>query len=60
MSQAFFYDLGKRVIVLADRGVGVLATLQRASHRLRRMKMRCARPLPKYITGRARNTGAMV
>ncbi len=51
---AFFaYDLGKRVIVLADRGVGVLATLQRAKPSLATDEDALRTAFTEYITGRA-------
>lgn len=49
----FAYDLGKRVIVLADRGVGVLATLRRIRPSLKTDEEALGVAFTEYITGRA-------
>lgn len=49
----FAYDLGKRVIVLADRGVGVLATLLRVRPELKSHKEALRVAFTEFITGRA-------
>lgn len=51
---AFFaYDLGKRIIVLADRGVGVLATLRRVKPALQTDEEALRVAFTEFITGRA-------
>ncbi len=51
---AFFaYDLGKRRIVLADRGVGVLVTLRRVRPKLSNHKEALHVAFTEFITGRA-------
>ncbi|MFA6100151.1 MAG: helix-turn-helix domain-containing protein [Patescibacteria group bacterium] len=49
----FAYDLGKRVIVLADRGVGVLATLRRVRPGLKTDEEALRMAFTEFITGRA-------
>lgn len=49
----FAYDLGKRVIVLADRGVGVLATLRRIRPHLKTDEEALRVAFTEFITGRA-------
>jgi len=49
----FAYDLGKRVIVLADRGVGVLATLRKIRPGLRTDADALKVAFTEIITGRA-------
>jgi|SRR3989338_9606265 len=49
----FAYDLGKRVIVLADRGVGVLATLRRVRPDLKTDEEAVRAAFTEFITGRA-------
>lgn len=49
----FAYDLGKRVIVLADRGVGVLATLLRVRPKLTSHEEALHVAFTEFITGRA-------
>ena len=49
----FSYDLGKRVIVLADRGVGILATLRRIKPELITHHEALNIAFTKIITGRA-------
>lgn len=49
----FAYDLGKRVIVLADRGVGVLATLRRIRPSLKTDEEALQVAFTEFITGRA-------
>lgn len=49
----FAYDLGKRLIVLADRGVGVLATLRRIRPDLATHKDALQVAFTEIITGRA-------
>ncbi len=51
---AFFtYDLGKRTIVLADRGVGVLATLRRIRPDLKTDEEALRVAFTEFVTGRA-------
>lgn len=51
---AFFaYDLGKRAIVLADRGVGVFATLHRVRPDLHTDEEALRMAFTEFITGRA-------
>lgn len=49
----FAYDLGKRIIVLADRGVGVFATLRRVRPGLKTDKEALNVAFTEIITGRA-------
>lgn len=49
----FAYDLGKRIIALADRGVGVLATLSRVRPNLKTDKEALDVAFTEIITGRA-------
>lgn len=49
----FAYDLGKRVIVLADRGVGVLTTLRRIRPGLKTDEEALSVAFTEYITSRA-------
>lgn len=49
----FAYDLSKRVVVLADRGVGVLATLRRIRPGLKTDEEALGVAFTEYITGRA-------
>lgn len=49
----FAYDLGKRVIALADRGVGVLTTLSRVRPNLKTDKEALDVAFTEIITGRA-------
>ncbi|MFH1078126.1 MAG: helix-turn-helix domain-containing protein [Patescibacteria group bacterium] len=49
----FAYDLGKRVVVLADRGVGVLATLRRIRPSLKTDEEALRVAFTEILTGRA-------
>lgn len=49
----FAYDLGKRIIVLADRGVGILATLSRVRPQLATHAEALEVAFTEIITGRA-------
>lgn len=49
----FAYDVGKRVIVLADRGVGILTTLRRIRPSLQTEEEALRVAFTEYITGRA-------
>ncbi|MBP9864440.1 helix-turn-helix domain-containing protein [Patescibacteria group bacterium] len=49
----FAYDLGKRIIVLADRGVGVLATLRRIRPDLKTDEEALKTAFTEFVTGRA-------
>lgn len=49
----FSYDLGKRVIVLADRGVGVLKTLHRVRPDLQTHSDALLVAFTEFVTGRA-------
>lgn len=49
----FAYDIGKRIIVLADRGVGVLATLRRIRPALKTDEEALHVAFTEFITGRA-------
>lgn len=49
----FAYDLGKRIVVLADRGVGVRATLSRIRPDLRTDRDALRVAFTEFVTGRA-------
>lgn len=49
----FAYDLGKRIIVLADRGVGILATLRQIRPNLKNNEEALHVAFTEFITGRA-------
>lgn len=49
----FAYDLGKRIIALADRGVGILTTLRRIRPSLKTDREALGVAFTEYITGRA-------
>ncbi len=49
----FAYDLGKRLIVLADRGVGVLTTLRRVKPDLQTDEGALRVAFTEFVTGRA-------
>lgn len=49
----FAYDLGKRVVVLADRGVGVLTTLRRIRPGLKTDEEALRVAFTEFVTGRA-------
>ena len=49
----YVYDAGKRIIVLADRGVGVLATLKRVRPVLASHTDALRMAFTEYVTGRA-------
>lgn len=49
----FAYDLGKRIIVLADRGVGVLSTLRRIKPDLKTNEEALRVAFTEFVTGRA-------
>lgn len=49
----FAYDLNKRMIVLADRGLGILQTLKRVRPKLRDHRTALEMAFTKVITGRA-------
>lgn len=53
MGAFFAYDMGKRRIVLADRGVGILATLRKAIPDLKDDKEALRVAFTEIITGRA-------
>ncbi len=53
MGTFFAYDLGKRRIVLADRGVGVLTTLRRIRPGLKNDKEALHVAFTEFVTGRA-------
>ncbi|MFZ6015158.1 MAG: helix-turn-helix domain-containing protein [Patescibacteria group bacterium] len=54
ISGAFFsYDLNKRIIVIADRGVGVLATLQKVQPDLQTHEQALNVAFTKIVSGRA-------
>lgn len=49
----FSYDLGKRVIILADRGVGILATLRQVKPKLTTHQEALRIAFTEIVTGRA-------
>lgn len=53
LGTVFVYDLGKRIIVLADRGMGVLTTLRRIQPELGTDELALETAFTKIITGRA-------
>lgn len=53
MGTFFAYDLGKHRIVLADRGLGVLATLRRIRPELKNDEEALKVAFTEYVTGRA-------
>jgi hypothetical protein len=53
MGVCFAYDVGKRVMVLADRGVGILATLRRVKPDLLTHHHALRVAFTEFVTGRA-------
>ncbi len=53
LGTVFAYDLGKRTIVLADRGVGVLTTLQKIRPALKTSSEALKVAFTEFVTGRA-------